>query len=86
MKENTVLRRNHLDMLYDFKDRHCSDPRDRYFGMFGIAQHERGGRFNLSPDYTISLQELHKRYITEIQHFIEDDPAIAAISESTLRQ
>lgn len=86
MRENTALRRNHLDLLYDFKDRRCIDPRDRYFGMFGIIEHEQGGPLNLFPDYTEPLERVHARYIKEIQHLIDDDPTIATINKSVLRQ
>jgi hypothetical protein len=86
LRENTVLRRNHLDLLYDFKDRRCADPRDRYFGMFGIIEHEQGGPLNLNPDYFEPLERVHARYIKEIQHLIDDDPTIATINKSVLRQ
>jgi hypothetical protein len=86
MRENTVLRRNHLDLLYEFKDRRYADPRDRCFGVFGIIEHEQGGALNLNPDYSENLEMVHARYIKEIQHLIDDDPTIATTNKSVLRQ
>lgn len=41
-REGIVLRRNHLDLAYEFRDRKCSDPRDKYFARLGIIEDDDG--------------------------------------------
>jgi hypothetical protein len=70
-KEGVILQRHHLDLAFDFRHRKCHDPRDKYFAIFGIIENDRGAKLNLAPDYSISLEELHRRFTAEIQRISE---------------
>ncbi|KAH4767818.1 hypothetical protein HBI75_202950 [Parastagonospora nodorum] len=75
-REGAVIHRNQLDLAFQFRYRQSADPRDNYFALFGIVENENGGRLEFKPDYSISLKELHLRYMEEIQRIseIEDAP------------
>jgi hypothetical protein len=66
-REGVTLRRNQLDLAFDFRHRHSTDPRDKYFAILGIIENDQGGQLTLVPDYCISLEELHRNFTAEIQ-------------------
>lgn len=66
-REGVTIHRNQLDLAYDFRHRKSSDPRDRYFAIFNIIENDQGGKLELSPDYSISLEELQDRFLAEVQ-------------------
>lgn len=58
--------RDHLDVAYDFRDRKCYDPRDKYYAIFGIIENDAGGRLMVAPDYNMTVEELHERFIQDV--------------------
>ncbi|KAK7704681.1 hypothetical protein SLS64_008445 [Diaporthe eres] len=52
-----------LDVLIETRDRHCSDPRDKIFGVISIARGLDEGRFpELVADYDLSTAQVYARY------------------------
>jgi hypothetical protein len=72
-REGVALRRNQLDLAFDFRHRQSADRRDKYFAIIGIIENDQGGQLTLVPDYSISLEELHRNFTTEIQRIIETE-------------
>jgi hypothetical protein len=60
-REGTTLYRNHLDLAFDFRHRKSTNPRDKYYAIFGIIENGQRGPLPLLPDYGISLEKLHRR-------------------------
>lgn len=56
--------RSHLlDVLIETRDRHCSDPRDKIFGVISIARGLDEGRFpELVANYDLSTAQVYARY------------------------
>lgn len=75
-RENVVIRRNHLDLMYDFRNRQCHDRRDKYFAILNIIENDAGGRMTLAPDYRCTLQEVHQQYMASIQKILETDQSM----------
>ena len=75
-REHVVLQRNLLDVAFDFRHRHCMDPRDRYYAILAIIENERGGSFGFHADYTMSAEEVYERFRAAVQQIseIEDVP------------
>lgn len=73
-REGVVLHRNHLDLAYDFRHRRSHDARDKYYAIMSIIENDQGAELCLRPSYEISLEELHRQFIAEIQRIgeIED--------------
>jgi hypothetical protein len=70
-REGVTLHCNHLDLAFDFRHRKCKNPRDRYYAILGIIENDQGAKLELRPDYLITLEELHHRFMVEIQRIIE---------------
>lgn len=52
-----------LDVLIETRDRHCSDPRDKIFGVLSIVSGLDEGRFpEFVADYGLSTAEVFARY------------------------
>ncbi|KAF2676235.1 HET-domain-containing protein [Lentithecium fluviatile CBS 122367] len=66
-RKGRVLRRNQLDLAFDFRHRQSMDPRDKYFAIFSIIENDAGGRLNFGPDYNLCLEEVHRRFTAEVQ-------------------
>lgn len=79
-REGVTLRRNHLDLAFDFRHRKCTERRDKYFAIFGIIENDQGGQLALVPDYTIGLEELHDRFTAETRRISESTSATAMLA------
>ncbi|PMD47201.1 HET-domain-containing protein [Hyaloscypha variabilis F] len=66
LKEHITIEKNLLDIAFDFRHRRCVDPRDKYFAIFGLADKSEGRQLFGLPDYRLSLEEVHNRFMTEI--------------------
>jgi hypothetical protein len=75
-REGVVLRRNQLDLAYDFRLRKSTDSRDKYYAIFGIIENDQGGQLSFDPDYSLNLEDVHRQFKAEIQRIggIEDVP------------
>jgi hypothetical protein len=75
-REEVVLRRNQLDLAYDFRHRESTDSRDKYYAIFGIIENDQSGRLSFDPDYSLNLEDVHRQFEREIQRIdgIEDVP------------
>lgn len=66
MLRNKIMlpERSHLlDVLIETRDRHCSDPRDKIFGVLSIVRGLDEGRFpEFVADYGLSTAEVFARY------------------------
>lgn len=66
MLRNKIMRpeKSHLlDVLIETRDRHCSDPRDKIFGVISIARGLDEGRFReLVANYDLSTAQVYARY------------------------
>lgn len=52
-----------LDVLIETRDRHCSDPRDKIFGVISIARGLDEGRFpELFANYDLGTAQVYARY------------------------
>ena len=71
-RKGVTLRRNQLDLAYDFRHRMCYDPRDKYFAIFSIIENDRGGRLTFRPDYSTSLEQVHKAFTSEIRRLLDN--------------
>lgn len=49
-----------LEILYNFRNQGCTNPRDRIFSFLGLAQME--GVFGIEVDYNLSLAEVYLRF------------------------
>ncbi|KAF2662627.1 HET-domain-containing protein [Lophiostoma macrostomum CBS 122681] len=81
-REGVVLRRNHLDLAFDFRQRISTDPRDKYYAIFGIVENDQGGNLVLQPDYSTRLEELHRSFTAEIQRTITSELADVGLQGS----
>jgi hypothetical protein len=72
-REGIMLRRNHLDLAFDFRHRRCANPRDKYYAIFGIIENDAGGDLTMAPDYSVSLEDVHKQFTAAIQRIIGQD-------------
>ncbi|KAK4108107.1 hypothetical protein N656DRAFT_718819 [Canariomyces notabilis] len=66
-REGVTIARTPLDLAYDFRQRVSTDPRDKYYAIFNLVENDSGARLILQPDYTMSLEELHRRFTEEIR-------------------
>jgi len=66
LEKKIVIEKNLLDIAFDFQHRHSTDPRDKYYAIFGLADKSEGRRFFIQPDYSLSLESVHNQFITEI--------------------
>lgn len=78
-RERVILRRNHLDLAFDFRHRKSADPRDKYFAIFGIVESDQGGQLAFVPDYNIGLEELHHRFTAEIRRIIDKEHSLVSL-------
>jgi hypothetical protein len=78
-REGVTLRRNQLDLAYDFRHRQSADLRDKYFAIFGIIENDQGGQLSLLPDYRIGLEELHRKFTAEIQRIGETEDTLRSL-------
>jgi hypothetical protein len=83
-REGAALYQNQLDLAFQFRNRHSSDPRDNYFALFGLVENEKGGELKFCPDYTLSLEQVHLKYMREIERIsgINDTGASPKLAES----
>ena len=75
-REGVVLHRNLLDVAFDFRNRKCVDPRDKYYAILAIIENEQGRSFDVVVDYTLGAEEVYERFRAAIQQVseIEDVP------------
>jgi len=75
-REGVSIQRNQLDLAFQFRHRRCSDTRDNYFALSGIMESENRGPLEFNTDYALNLEEVHLRFMEEIQRIseIEDAP------------
>lgn len=65
-KEGISLHRNQLDLMYDFRGRKATDPRDKYFAVLNIIEDADLAVKNVVTDYSISVREIHRKFVSEI--------------------
>jgi hypothetical protein len=70
-REGVVLHRNLLDVAFDFRHRHATDPRDKYYAILGIIESDQGGAFRFDVDYRLSANEVFERFRAEVQRIGE---------------
>lgn len=57
-----------LDMLlWRFRSAHCSDPRDRVYGLLALLRNHARDSPHIEPDYSISERQLYHRLISLYQ-------------------
>ncbi|KAH8722585.1 heterokaryon incompatibility protein-domain-containing protein [Phaeosphaeriaceae sp. PMI808] len=83
-REGVTLRRNHLDVAFDFRHKKAMEPRDKYFAIFGIIENDQGGQLTLAPNYDIPLEELHARFTAEIWRISEEENAPRSLKGENL--
>lgn len=49
-----------LDIMYDFRYRQASDPRDKIYAILGLAQSKRV-QVKVDPDYSESVEDVYKK-------------------------
>ncbi|KAJ4354300.1 uncharacterized protein N0V89_006034 [Didymosphaeria variabile] len=70
-REGAMIERTQLDLAFDFRHRRSTDPRDKYFAIFSIVENDRGGTLALASDYSKDVEELHRKFVTEMQRLSE---------------
>jgi hypothetical protein len=80
-REGVTLQRSLLDIAYNFRERRCMEPRDKFFAIFSMIENDKGERLRLQPDYTMRLEDVYDDFIREI-HRIGEIEDVRSVSGS----
>jgi hypothetical protein len=67
-----------VDAMALFRNRECSDPRDRIFGMLGLKFKDETLRNNMEVDYSVSAAQLYEAFTMEM---IEQSQSLDVLSD-----
>ncbi|TKA67505.1 hypothetical protein B0A55_08428 [Friedmanniomyces simplex] len=68
-----------LDIVYELRHRRVADPRDRYYALIGVTG--RGDAAALTPDYSLSVEEVYGQVIKLVMR--EEFPRAAVSAQGT---
>ena len=60
-----------LDIMYDFRHRQASDPRDKIYAMLGLAQHKKV-QVRVDPNYSETVEEVYKKLDNALEELYKD--------------
>jgi len=62
-----IVEKNLLDIAFDFRHTQATDPRDKFYAVLGLRDRKAGGEVFIKPDHTLSLEEVHRDFTSEIE-------------------
>ncbi|KAJ2984495.1 hypothetical protein NUW58_g6029 [Xylaria curta] len=58
-----------LQLLWDTRSLHATDPRDKVYSLLGLINQKEAGVGGLTPDYSVSVEECYKRATLAIMSY-----------------
>jgi len=69
--EIAIPEKDLLDIMYDFRYRQATDPRDKIYAMLGLAQSKRV-QVKVDPDYAESVEDAYKKLEKALEELYGD--------------